>query len=240
MRLHQTLADGEPQPAADAGLAVAGGLVLAEQPRQALRRNAPALVRDRDRDMHAIARRRDPDRCILRAVTGGVGEQVVQHLHDAPPVRHHAGEVRRQVDENVVPAVAGKERDPRLLDQLAHLGGLRRDRERAAVDPPGVEQVPDQPAHAVGLLVDDAEELPRLRRAEALRTAQHGRGGALDGGERGAQLVAHHAQKLRPHPVERLERREVLYGDDHGLDGTALGVDRGRVDERLDAAPIGG
>ena len=230
----------EPQPNADAALAVAGSGVLPEQVRQALRCNPPALVRDRDRDMHVVACRRDTDWRGLRGVPSRVGEQVVQHLHDAPPVGHHAGQVRRQVDEHRVPGVAGEERGPRLLDQLAQRRGLGRDRERAGVEPPRIQQVADQRAHAVGLLVDDAEELPRLRRTEALRGIQHRRRRTLDGGERRAQLVAHHPQEIGPHPVERLERRQVLRGGHQRPNRTVLGVDRGRVEQHAHAAPARG
>ena len=238
--LHQPLADGQPQPATDTLLVVAGVAVFPEQARQALRRQAAALVHDRDRDMRAVALGRDPDRRGLGRATRGVGEQVVQHLHDALPVGHHAGQALGEVDAHRVPAVAGKEGGPRLLDQLPHLGGLGRHRERAGVDPSRVEQVAEQPAHAVGLLVDDAEELPHLRRAEGLRRAQHRRGGTLDGGERRAQLVTHHPQEIRPHPVKGLERPQILQGDHHRLDRAVRGVDRGRIDERGDAAPVGG
>ena len=40
--------------------------------------------------------------------------------------------------------------------------------------------------------------------------AEHCGGGALDGGERHAQLVAHHAEEVGAHAVELLERGEVL------------------------------
>ena len=112
--------------------------------------------------------------------------------------------------------------------------------ERAGVDPSRIEQVADQPAHAVGLLVDDAEELARLRRAEALWGAQNCRRRPLDGGERRTQLVADHPQELRPHPVDRLERGEILHGDHHRFDRAVLGMDGSRVDQRADAAPVGG
>ena len=173
-------------------------------------------------------------------MTGRVGQQIVQHLHDALPVGHHPGEVRRQVDENAVPGAAGEERRPRLVDQRAHLRGLGRDRERAGVDAPRIEQIPDEPAHAIRLLVDDAEELLRFRRTEASRGAEHRRRRALDRSKRGAKLVAHHAEELGPHPVELLDRRQVLQGDHHRFDLAVLGVDRRRVDERRDATPVGG
>ena len=240
MCFDQPLANGEPQSTSHAALCVAGVAVLSEQVRHAFRRQPPALVRDRDRDVRAVGLGGDPDRSALRGVLGGVGKQVVQHLHDASPIRHHPGQIRRQFDEHRVPAAAQEERGPRLLDQLAHLRGLGRHRERAAVDPPHVEQVPDQPAHAIGLLVDDSEKLPRLGGGKALRSTEYRRSGPLDGGKRRAQLVAHHAEKLRPHAVERLERRQILQGDHDRLDRAVPGPNRRRVDKRADAAPVFG
>ena len=237
MGLDQSLADGEAEAGADAGRAVSG--VFAEQLREALRRHAAALVAHRDRHMHPVAGPFDADRRGLRRMPDGVGEQVVQHLHDAVAVGHRPGQVRRQVDDEPVPGAAGQERGARPVHQRRDLRGLRRDRQRARVDAPGVQQVGDEAAHAVGLLVDDPEELPNLGRTVEPRGAEHRGGRALDGGERGAQLVAHHAQELRPHALQLLERRQVLHGDHHRGDRAVLGVDRRRVDQRGDAPAVG-
>ena len=92
-----------------------------------------------------------------------IREQVVQDLHDAARVRHQPGQVRRQVDDHGVPAAGAGERGPRPLDQTGELLRLGIDRHHAYADAPGVEQVADQPVHAVGLLADDAQELAKLR-----------------------------------------------------------------------------
>ncbi|MCY4637563.1 MAG: hypothetical protein OXG04_24250, partial [Acidobacteria bacterium] len=92
--------------------------------------------------------------------------------------------------------------------------------------------------HAVGLVVDDAEELHELRRAERAPGAEHGGGGALDGGERHAQLVAHHAEEVGAHAVELLERGEVLKRDHDGLD-PAVAAHGGRAEQGGDAGPVG-
>ena len=47
----------------------------------------------------------DPDGRRLRRVPPGVGEEVVEHLHDATPVGQHAGQPRRQVDKDVCSAL---------------------------------------------------------------------------------------------------------------------------------------
>ena len=55
---------------------------------------------------------------------GGVGEEVVEHLHDAPPLGHDPGQVRRQVDEHGVRAAAPQERVSRPVHQRGYLPGL--------------------------------------------------------------------------------------------------------------------
>ena len=160
------------------------GGVLAEQVRQPFRGHAPAFVGDRDRDVRTVAHRRHQDGGGLGRVPGGVGEQVVQDLHDAPAVGHHQRQIRRQVDEDGVAAAAAQERVPCPFHQGGHLRGLGRDRQRARLDAPRIEQIADEAAHVVGLLVDDAEELAGLGGVQLGRGRQHGRGRALDGGQR--------------------------------------------------------
>ena len=155
-----------------------------------------------------------------------------------PAVGHHEGQAGGKVEGDAVPSVAVQEGGPRLLHQVADLRGLGRDRERARVEAPGVEQVADEAPHVVGLLVDDAQELAQLRRIHRLRCVEHGGDGALDGGERRAQLVAHQAQELGAHPLDLVERREILDGDHHRADGVALGADRRGVDQHPEAAPV--
>ncbi|MCY4636591.1 MAG: hypothetical protein OXG04_19180 [Acidobacteria bacterium] len=218
VRLDQPLADDEPEAHAGGRPAAALGVrVLAEQVRQPLGGHAPALVPDRDGDVRAVTVGRDPDRGRVGRVPGGVREQVVQHLHDAPPVGHHPGQVRRQVDEHGVPAAGGQERAARPVDQGGHVRGLGCDRERARVDAPRIEQVADEAAHVVGLLGDDAVELVHLGPIELGRLLDQRVRRALDRGQRRAQLVAHHAEEVRPQPLQLLKRRQVLEGDDHPI-----------------------
>ena len=44
---------------------------------------------------------------------------------------------------------------------------------------------------------------------------------------------------MSPRPLDLFQRRRVLHGDDHRLDGVVRGMDRGRVDERGDTSPVG-
>ena len=96
------------------------------QPAELVRRDATALVGDRDRHIQPLALRRDPDGGGLGRVTRGVGEQVVEHLHQALPVGHDSGQVGRQVDADGVPPAAADERAARLVHQhgdIRRLGG---------------------------------------------------------------------------------------------------------------------
>ena len=69
------------------------------------------------------------------------------------------------------------------------------------------------------------------------RGAQQGGGRAEDGGQRRAQLVADHGQKLGALPLQLLQRRQVLQRDDQRLD-TDRRVDRRGVDQRPDAPAV--
>ena len=218
VRLDEPLRDGEPEAVARRHARPAAA-VLAEQVRQQLGRHPAPLVGDRDGDVHVLAHGPHPDRGRLGLrVPRGVGEQVVEHLHDAPAIGHHGRQLRREVDEDGVPAAAAEERAARPLDQGGHLRGLRRDRERARVDAPRVEQVADETGHVAGLLGDDAEELAHLGRVELGLLLKRRVGRALDGEQRGAQLVAHQAQELGPRPLDLVERRQVLHGHHHRAD----------------------
>ena len=94
----QALADGETQSRASKparSLRARLARILREQVRQEFRRHAPAFVGHRYGHQHAIAHRADPDGGRLRRVPGGIGEQVVQDLHDTLAVRVHAGQIGR-------------------------------------------------------------------------------------------------------------------------------------------------
>ena len=125
------------------------------------------------------------------------------------------------------------------VHQDRHGRGLGLDGERARLDAPRVQQVRDQATHVVGLPADDAEELHHLGLGRDRRGLKHGRGRALDGSERGAQFMTHHAEELRPLPLQLLERRQVLHGDDGRHDPSVLRTNRRHVDQRPDAPSVG-
>ena len=96
------------------------------------------------------------------------GEQVGEDLRDAPPVGHHRGQVGRQVDLDRVPRAGGEEGRAGALDERGDVDGLRRDGQFAGLDATRVEKITDQRAHVVGLVGDDAVELPHLGGDRAL------------------------------------------------------------------------
>ena len=67
---------------------------LPEQVRQPLGGYPSALVRDGDGHMVTLPHGGHPDGGRLVRVPGRVGEEVVQHLDDAPPVRHDQRQLR--------------------------------------------------------------------------------------------------------------------------------------------------
>ena len=213
MGLHNPLADGQaqagPRDVPSPVFAVDAG-ELPKQVRQPLGGYPSALVRDGDSHVVALPHGGHPDGRRLVRVPGRVGEEVVQHLDDAPAVRHDQRQLRREVDAEVVPAPSTLEPAPGLVHQGRHLRRRGGDRQLARLDARHVEQVADQVAHVVGLLADDAEELEHLGGVQLGRRLRQRGGGALDGGKRGPELVAHHAQELGPQPLHLLQRRHVL------------------------------
>ena len=84
------------------------------------------------------------------------------------------------------------------------------------------------------VLDDNAVELAPLGRVGPAFVLDERHRRAADGGEQGAQLVAHHAEELRPQLLELLEWRKDLQSDDHGLDLAPARADGRRVDQWQD------
>ena len=95
----------------------------------------------------------------LRRVPRGIRKQVADDLDYAPTVRHHQGQVRPQVNVEVVPAPRALQGVPGSVHQRDHLCGLRVDRQGSGLDAGHVQQVADQLPHVVGLVDDDPVEL---------------------------------------------------------------------------------
>ena len=214
------------------------GDFLLEEVRQSLRGNAASLVRNRDGDVGLIQDRAHVDGSGDRGVPGGIREEVGDDLNDAPGIDHHPREIWWQVDLHALNAPPAQKRPPRLVHEIRNVRRLGVHRERAGVDAPGVQQIADEPLHAVDLLVDDPEELPYLRRIEARRRPERRRRRTLDGDERGAKLVTHNLEELRALALELFERGQILNGGDYGDDRAVLGPDRGRVEEGGDVSSV--
>ena len=205
---------------------------LAEQVRPELGGYAHALVRDGDGDVQVFQPRGDLDGRPLSRVPGCVGEEIVQHLDDPPTVRQYPGQVRRCVDLDAVPVAPAEKGVPRQFDHRRHVDRFGSDGERPRLDACEVQQIVDEVAHVVGMLLDDAEELEHLRLVERRRGVQHGGGGALYRRQRCAEFVADHAEELGPQTLQLFQGRYVLDRDDDGDDLSVLRPYRRRVDQR--------
>ena len=156
-------------------------------------------------------------------------------------IGHDPGQAGRQVDADGVPPAAA---DEQCLGPGPPFRGVTSEGSGATdsvpdFDAPGVEQVANQVVHAVGLLVDDAEELRHLGRSENARGAEHRGGRALDRARGARSSWLYHAQELRPHALQLPKSAPgpaaVTTTEASAPSGP---VDRGGVDERRDAAPI--
>ena len=127
---------------------------------------------------------------------GGVGEQVGEDLGHAALVSHYSGQVGLQIDVEVVSAACAEESISGLVDEFSYSGGFGGYGESTGFDAGDVEEVVDETAHVVGLLVDDAEELDHFGGVEGVGGAEYSSGRAFDGSEWHAQFVAHHGEEF--------------------------------------------
>ena len=91
---------------------------------------------------------------------------------------------------------------------------------RAQLDARQRQQIVDQPRHAPGLRLHDAEEAFARRRIVARRALQ-GLDEAGERGERRAQLVAGIGDEVGAHLLDPPDRREIVHGDDHDAGAAA-------------------
>ena len=151
-----------------------------------------------------------------------------------------SGQVGREVDVERVPASGAQEGVPGPVHQDCDLHRFGADRQRARFDARHVQQAADQVPHVVGLVDDDAQELAYLGGVQVRRGVQHGGRRAPDGGQRSAQLVAHHAEELGPQPLHLLQGCHVLHGDDDGLHPALSRPDGRGIEQHGDASAAGG
>ena len=140
-----------------------------------------------DLQQHPLTRLGQPDghRRARRGVLPHVAEQVGEDLPDARLV-HHRQQVRRGLG---VDRPGGLHR-PGVGHRVPHQHGeigLDQVQGRHAVQPGELEQLGDEPAHPVRLLLDAAHRVRQPVRPEGALPVQLGV--AADGGQRGAELV---------------------------------------------------
>ena len=88
----------------------------------------------------------------------------------------------------------------------------------AGLDPGDIEQVGDQPGHAVRVGLDGLDDEPLLLIGEPVPAPQQGRGEAFDRGQRRAQLVRERRQQRRMVALGPLAGHRAAQGNDHPLD----------------------
>ncbi len=205
------LRDGEPETAS---LSARASLEPVEEPRHELFGNAVAGVRDDDPDELVALARLDRDRRL--PVAGGVGDEVRDDAVEHERIRDHG--------DAGIDLEADRARRRRLDDLLEHLAQHERlgvDRHRVRVQPREVEQLVDQPPHAVGLLPGRSLELAANVVVERSLALAQRRQDPVDGGRRCPQLVRGDGDEAQLQLVE----------------GDHLVVDAGLLDR--DGEPLG-
>src|SRR5882724_5316305 len=150
-------------------LHVAAAPVALEEVRQILLADPRPVVGDREQDL-VVPARRDSKRDVpaLGCGLGGVADQVGQDLKNAVVVAEDSREVRLDVRRHLQSLVLGDalEAGERFLDHRARILRPALDREVSGLDAREVEQVIDEPEHALGRALDSAHglrESPLLR-----------------------------------------------------------------------------
>ena len=127
-----------------------------------------------------------------------VGQQVVQHLLHADPVRQQAAEGRGHLQDErdaSVLRLRAKQRK-RLLQERGHVARLRVDLHPTGLDAAEIEEIVDEPEQLPAGR-GDMSEMPPLLRAEWLALGHEQQVGEPDDGvQRLAQVMGHARQKL--------------------------------------------
>ena len=142
----------------------------------------------------------------------GIGEQVVEHLRDAPAVGDELVEagLDRDVERDMVLGQPLAHALHRLVDHVAHLDRRELQLERAGVDGGEVENVIDDGEQRTPRQPDIVEIFALLVGQGAGDRARQQLAEADDVGERRAQLVGDVADEGGLEPVGRLQRLVAL------------------------------
>ena len=214
---HEREPDAEP-----AGAALERAIALHEQlehARQQLGTDAHAGVAHGQDRLIAVATHGDGDLAPGRRVLHRVGEEVRQHLLE--PCRIRGDPRGRRVHADDVPRAGGAAVQRRHAPgDLGEVDGLQAQHDLAGHHARDVEQIVDDPREVLHLAADDVAGA-RAGVVAAGRAGQHV-GGAADGAERVAQLVAQHREELVLRAVRRFglgARRLLLAEEPRVLDG---------------------
>src|SRR5256714_1570197 len=198
-RPHQRQADPEA-----ALRAVQRALALDEQAedlRQHVAGDADALVLDPEHGIVALARRPHADGAAGRRVLHRVADEVQDDLLHAHGVGIDADVLELGLDDVAAPGRSGAQHGEGVLDDLWQPQGTAIQDDLAGAHPRRVQQVVDQPFEVKDLALDDVPRTPRL--VERARLLEHA-GGAGDGRQRVAELVAEHREEVVLGAIRRL------------------------------------
>src|SRR5512133_1299832 len=179
----------EPGPARLPGQVVADAVEALEDPALLVDGDARAPVADLEHDLAALGDEADLDRLVGRGVAQGVGEQVAQHLVDPHPVAAAVGGVVGGDHVHRAVRVLAGEAVHDLADQVDGVDGGGVDQPGPGLQPGHLQQVLDQPLQTLGLHQHQLVVLAPPVLGEVAVRAQQRHQEALDGGERGPQLV---------------------------------------------------
>ena len=92
-----------------------------------------------------------------------MGQEIIQHLRNELLVGHDPRQVSRYMIVHLVAWPDAQELPDRRIDQEWYVQRLRRDRQRSCLYMGQLNDIVDLNTHEISLLVDDPQELMRLR-----------------------------------------------------------------------------
>ncbi len=209
--------DGETEagPAEPAGRRLVGLREALEQPAQLFRRHADPRVDDPELQHRGIASAIAADLEGQLPVLGefrGIAQEVEEALPQLDDVGLHRADIGRDLHDERIALLADQSLHGGLdfADQSRDLDPLRIGVHAPGLDLGKVEDIVDEAQEVAGIGLDLAEIAQQARFAKILDLLLHHLAVSDDGGERGAELVAHIGQEGALGAVGRLGR---LLGD---------------------------